>query len=144
MCQAWKWFIILFETALMLEVIITGFFWLMLWPILKNKPLVKNATPLLYFEIVITHILPFAALLIDFLLHTTPIPMRHLVLAISTGVVYVMVNMIIVLSTGNLIYPMFTWTDTKSYTLLVILIAIAVMVYSLMSWVSMARLARGS
>lgn len=128
----------------MLEVIITGFFWIMLWPILKNKPLVKNATPLLYFEICITHILPLVALVIDFILHTTPIPMRHLSIAMGIAIMYALVNMAIVFSTGHLIYPMFTWTDAKSYILLVILTVAAILIYSIMSWISMRRLRKGS
>ena len=78
------------------------------------------------------HALPLICYIIDFMLNRLPIVMRHILIGIIVNVVYSLINMIITLSTGMLVYPIFTWTDGLTYLYLFLSFLILVFSYTMM------------
>ena len=116
----WKLAVFLFETSLTFEVIITIFFWAVLFP--------DQDTAFDPFDF-IDHIAPFLILVIEYSMNRIPFSMRHMPLSLALLLVYGIVNMCYSLVTGDPVYPVLTWLDVESYVIAVILLAFEAFLY---------------
>ena len=102
---AWKIHIILFELALVMELVITPFFWLFLWPGIKSTQLEGWHFP----NIVCPHFVPLFFLLIDYSYNQIPFIKRHLFIMLFVTVSYLIVNLVCTKVSGIPVYPIMTW-----------------------------------
>ena len=91
----WKWGIFFYEASFTFEIIITLFFWAVLFP---ND---KHRNPFTYID----HILPIAILLVDYSMNRIPFSIRHLPLGMFLLFIYGLINMTWTLVTGKPVYP---------------------------------------
>lgn len=71
--RAWKWYIFLFETSLIFELIISIFFWIALYPGEKEKWSKDATTDLSKLSTVLDHSIPLGILLLELTFNATPI-----------------------------------------------------------------------
>ena len=106
----WKWAVFLYETSLSFEVIITLFFWGVLFDPDDND----------VWDYV-DHILPIAILVLDYAMNRVPFIFRHLAVSINIMFIYGLVNLLYTLSTGTPVYPPLNFKDALSYVWLLVL-----------------------
>ena len=87
--HAWKWFIFVYELSLVMETLVTLFFWLLLYKDMVKNP--RYEDPVKYVELILDHVL-LVFLLLDSFFNTVPILRRHLKPMIPIGVVYLTLN----------------------------------------------------
>jgi hypothetical protein len=107
----WKWSIFFFETSLTFEIIITLFFWGVLFPGLDSHSL----------STYIDHIAPIVILTIDYCLNRIPFNLRHLPLSMGLMFIYGIVNMTYTLLSGDPIYKPLTFKNVMSYVWVIVL-----------------------
>jgi hypothetical protein len=91
----WKWGIFFYEMTFTFEIIITLFFWAVLFP------LMKDSHPFDFID----HITPIVILLVDYSMSRIPFSNRHLPLSIIILLIYGLINMTWTLVTGHPVYP---------------------------------------
>ena len=91
----WKWGIFFYEASFTFEIIITLFFWAVLFP---ND---KHVNPFTFID----HISPIVILLVDYSMSRIPFSIRHMPLAVIILLIYGLINMTWTLVTGNPVYP---------------------------------------
>jgi hypothetical protein len=97
--------------SLSFEILITLFFWSVLFPLMKKSSL----------YVYLDHIAPFALLSIDYTMNRMPVNLHHIGPTFVILVMYGFVNMIYTLTTGHPVYPVMTFKDF--WTLLFLFIA---------------------
>jgi hypothetical protein len=109
----WKWGIFFYVTSFTFEIIITIFFWAILFPLMKKADVFTF----------IDHIAPIVILLIDYTMSRIPFTIRHLPLAMIILLIYGTINMTWTLVTGHPVYPPldFKGPMTAVYSLLLAL-----------------------
>ena len=112
--RLWKWCIFFYETSLTFEIIITLFFWSVLFPLIK----IQNIP--LYLD----HITPIVMLGIDYCMNRIPFNLRHLPISMGIMLIYGVVNMTYVLTTGKPIYPPLNYKDVMSFVYMILLAAL--------------------
>ena len=130
----WKWAIIFYETAFTFEVVITLFFWLVLYPATDHSDPVDLRNNLLI------HASPMAILLADFIINRIPFSFKHLPLSIFVMLMYGIVNISYTLSTGTPVYPPLNFKDVMSYVWIIVLACILTSTYALMFFISRFKL----
>jgi hypothetical protein len=95
---------VLFEIALLMELIVAPYFWILLWPALHTQPnFTENKSHML--GLVLDHSVPVSLLLIDFIFfNANPIVMRHLGIVGVVAISYLVTNMTFALTSGP-VYP---------------------------------------
>lgn len=137
--KAWKWFTFLFQLCFIMELIITPFFWLMLWGV-EYKKREGQALPIL--GLVLDHALPMVCLLIEyFLCSAIPFTKRHFIGIVIICGSYLTMNLIITLTTGKPIYGPMTWTDPMGIIVPLCVIVVAIGLLYLMEWCTRKKLA---
>ena len=101
--RAWKWYIFLYETALVYELIIAPFFWFVLYP---GLPDVEG---ILFLSLVCDHSVPLAVLLVDYMFNQVPFAQRHLIPMLIMAAVYLVINYLCTKSSGVPVYPPMDW-----------------------------------
>jgi len=112
--MVWKWGIFFYEISLTFEIIITLFFWAVLFPLMKSK----SAWTF------IDHISPILILTIDYCLNRIPFSLRHLPLSMGILLIYGIVNMTYTLVTHKPIYPPLNFHDFMSFVWAVVLVGL--------------------
>lgn len=138
-CKLWKVWLLLFEGSLIFEIIITAFFWLILWPILKKTEYVQQLSPLRYAEVYAVHILPLFFLVVDWLLHAVPIAMRHISVMLVVGALYIVLNITVAIAFKP-IYPVLTWDNEESYLLVMSVATFQIILYLVLCWINNCKL----
>ena len=115
--RAWKWYIFLFETSLIYEIIITIIFWSLLFPAKLDEwnglvPDKKIPSDLSKLSTVLDHSAPLGLLLFDFMYNAVPIAKRHFVFIFLISICYLIVNFAVTKITGDAPYGKFlNWSD---------------------------------
>ena len=137
--KAWKWFTFLFQLSFIMELIITPFFWIMLWDA-EVKKREGKALPIL--GLVLDHALPMVCLLIEyFLCSAMPFTKRHFIGIVIICGTYLIMNLSITLITGKPIYAPMTWTDPMGIIVPMCVIVLAIGLLFLMECVTRKKLA---
>ena len=110
--MAWKWFIVLGELALLMELMIVPYFWTSLWPIIQEfDDSIKN-NEIKRLGMILDHSVPLTLIAIDFLFfNANPIVLRHNWIIVSVSIVYLLMNMTVTLLYKP-VYPTMTWHGT--------------------------------
>lgn len=85
----WKWYIFIFELSLTLEIFITLFYWLVLYPSAPPKK-----TWLKAFGESINHALPFFCLMVEWAMNVIPFVKRHCSLLMVVCICYMVTNLV--------------------------------------------------
>ena len=107
--KSWKWFTFLFQLCFIMELIITPFFWLLLWGDMSAS---KKGQPVQLLGLVLDHALPMVCLLVEYVfLSAIPFSKRHFIGIVTICSIYLTMNLSITLISGKPIYGPMTWTD---------------------------------
>ena len=117
--KTWKWGVFCFETSLTFELIITVFFWAVLFPLMKGRD------PLMFID----HITPVVCLLIEYSMNRMPFTMKHAKVSVGILLIYGVVNIAKTVATGEPVYPPLNFKDVMSYVYSVLLIGFEVLNY---------------
>ena len=113
---AWKWFTILFQFSLIMEIIITPVFWILLWGYVKDEP--KFEPFWKKTALILDHCMPLIILLFEFVfVNAIAFSRRHLLLLILLSFIYLLVNMSVTLNTGRPPYPFMNWKGFYGFVL---------------------------
>ena len=105
-CKAFKCYVILWYTAITLELIVTAFYWIIIW----KKEYIREGDYLNLSGKIIDHTLPIFVLLIDYVfLSAIPISKRHIWVVMTISVVYLGMNCIYSLSIEPVYGPPLDW-----------------------------------
>ena len=106
--QLWKWYILIYEIALLCELIVAPYFWALLWQDLIKQDIMKQ--PLFKATQICVHSIPFSILVLEFIfINWVPVTMRHYSVAFLVTVSYMLTNMITCFVQGSPVYPGMTW-----------------------------------
>jgi hypothetical protein len=122
----WKWCIFFYETSLTFEILITIFFWSVLFPIM-----IKTGKHPGIFTF-IDHIAPVVVLTIDYTMNRIPFTLKHLPLTLIILVSYGVVNMVKTLVTGIPVYPPLNYHDFMTFVWMAVLLLLEVLAYMAM------------
>lgn len=103
--RAWKWYIFFYELAFTFEAIIVPIFWILLIGPTLDANLGKDHL----LSICMNHSVPFLVLLMDFFINAVPFTGRHFFFILPIGLSYLVVNYLVVKSTGEPVYPFLDW-----------------------------------
>jgi hypothetical protein len=110
----WKWHIVIFEIALVCELIISPYFWLLLWPSVYNS----GRSTLFIWTQSLVHSVPLIILLTDFIiLNWVPILLRHYCAVFFVTISYMIVNVTVTKVQGHAVYPGMTWDSLAGFVL---------------------------
>lgn len=105
------------------EGLIVPFFWIVLFPIMKNPKIFLNLQ---------LHLAIYVALLIDNWFNLVYYRMKDIFLISGFGVIYIIVNGSVTAYTGIPVYPVLTFTDWMTLGYICVCIVIMVLHHSLM------------
>lgn len=119
----WKWCVFFYETSLTFEILITMFFWSVLFPIIVKS----GKTPGIFTYI--DHIAPLVILTLDYAMNRIPFNMRHLPLSVFILFTYGIVNLTKTLVTGKPVYPPLNFKDFMSIVWSTVLLMLEILAY---------------
>jgi len=122
----WKWSIFFYCASFTYEIIITLFFWSVLFPGIKHPDAFTF----------IDHISPIVILLVDYSMNRIPFSIRLLPLSMILLLVYGIVNMAWTLSTGNPVYPPINFKSGMTAVWILLLALLEVGGFYLMKFVT--------
>jgi hypothetical protein len=132
----WKATLILFETAIISEIIVSIIFWGFLYKDEVSNPF-KNIDK---FNLHSFHTLPIISLSIDYFTNYWIFKYSHVVITTTYILIYGIFNCIYVLVSGNTIYPILTWKDVMTFVYIFMITLIIVGFHFLFTWLSMKKL----
>ena len=135
---AWKLWIYFFQQSLIFEILITTFFWGMLYRDFKKMSFYQS--PIRQLSLVLDHLLPLFCLILDYSVNSMPFIKRHLWPIIFTVTVYICVDFAFVKLTGKIIYKILNWNDIFSFVLSIIAIIFLVIVFNVVYWINNKKL----
>lgn len=135
---SWKWFIFFYEVALVVETLVSLFFWLLLYKDMMKNP--RYQIPIKYFEMVLDHIL-IVFLLLDYFFNTVPFLRRHLKLMIPIGVSYLLLNFSVTKFQGRPIYGVMSWDSWVSVVVVIVTIFVSFLIFFFFEWATTKKLA---
>jgi len=131
--RAWKWYIYFNEVALVVETLVSLFFWLLLYKDMVKNP--RYEDPVKYLELIIDHIL-IIFLLLDFMVSTVPFVRRHIKAMVPIGVSYLTLNFIVTKYQGRPIYNVISWDSWLSMLILAITLLVSVFIFLFYEFIS--------
>jgi hypothetical protein len=126
----WKWGVFLYVASFTFEIIITLFFWTVLFWEFKKKNI----------WLFVDHIAPIVVLLIDYFMNRIPFSFRLLPLATIVLFVYGIVNMTWTLVKHHPVYPPLNFKDWMTAVWVVVLALIQVGGFSLLWFITKFKL----
>ena len=121
----WKWCSCMSFLNLLISLIVTTFYWLLLYPKLHGNQ--KEAT----FKEKTTHSWPLIMISIDWLLNRIGCEFHQIVVMLVFIFIYGVVNFSYTKITGEKVYPGFTWNSRKSWAIGLSLLPITAIFYTL-------------
>lgn len=106
----WRTALLLFETAIVWEIVITIVFWSILYKDVKSFIFGGIDDFNMHFD----HIFPVVFLLIEFSTNKYLFRLQHWIIVVFLGSIYAAFNWVYVLTTGKRIYPILTWKDAMT------------------------------
>ncbi|CAI2379615.1 unnamed protein product [Moneuplotes crassus] len=129
----WRMAVIVFQITLVTEIIVTLFFFGLLW----ETP--EEMTTIHLFAISI-HVTPLVFLLFDFFVQKWVFRPSHIWFTVATVAIYLVLNFIFVMATGLLIYPVLKWNDLVSVVIVVYSFLIPAVIHELLMMISKINL----
>ena len=124
--RLYKWTIIIFNIALLYEMVIVIGFWLIILPGIMMAPADSSHSADDYSEAFLIvaggldHSVPMVVLVIEFCINCIPITWRHFIITFIIGLIYLMMNMVYSLDVAE-VYPVLDWKSTLGITLPILL-----------------------
>lgn len=112
---AWKWYILTYEIAFIIEIIITLFYWLILHSEMSQRP-PYSTVPIQMVGLIVHHSLPLIMLSTDYLINAIPIVRRHIYLIVPMCSIYLFANFYVTMARGIPIYGIMDWKSVRGYT----------------------------
>ncbi|CAI2380196.1 unnamed protein product [Moneuplotes crassus] len=118
----WRFALVLFEIALSIEIILCILFWSFLW---------EGPDEYHFHQVfdILAHSAPAVFLVADFFLQKWLFRFQHIIFIIIVALVYLLINLIYVKSTGFHIYPILKWNDYFSYLIILISFVMALIIH---------------
>jgi len=113
----WRIVHLIYEIALICEMIVTFIFWTMLFPIMIIH--IDETTTIFVVVMCQIHFFPFVLLLTDFVLVRMHFIPRHAWIILGVLLAYTVVNVAVTLAVSP-VYPILTWTNWKSIIFVVV------------------------
>ena len=111
---AWKWFAVITQILLIIELIVTAYFWAVLYPFSAFK---------VDFRATIDHSVPIALLFIDFVLfQAQPMFFKWIYASLLWGILYLCINASVRFRFDKPIYPGMTFDSVAGFTLPIIVL----------------------
>ncbi len=126
----WKWSIFFYCASFTYEIIITLFFWSVLFPEIAHPDVFTF----------MDHIAPIVILLIDYSMNRIPFSVRHLPVAMGLLLIYGLVNMTWTLETGHPVYPPINFKSAMTAVWVILLALLEIGGFFLMSWLTKLKL----
>ena len=139
---AWKWNNFFFQQALIMEIFLVPYFWILLWPGLKRASWFKSQTDAEILGLCLDHTLPFCVLLIEYVFVSgTPLQIRHFLMNLTLSLLYMLFNIIYVKVTGHAIYATLKWNHWYLYIVIPIVLGLAMTImFFLLYYLTLAKL----
>ena len=123
-----------------MELIITPFFWLLLWDAEKKK---RNDDIIGLLGLCLDHALPMVILLVEYVfLSAIPFSKRHFIGIVLICMIYLSINLTITLVSGRPVYDPMSWTDPMGIIIPIAVIFVALGLGFLMECGTRKKLAR--
>lgn len=132
--RAWKWFIFLYQLAFVYEIVITAFFWCVLFKGGERRNLVHFITA------IGAHSVPLAVLLLEYSYNTVPFCPRHAIFIFGIAVVYLGINYLVTVKTGTPVYPPMDWKSTMGIICPIGLLVGAILIFLMLYFVTKKKL----
>jgi len=120
---------ILFQLALVFQIVVVLLYWTLLFPSAKHQSLQHFLFAFTF------HSFGAFVMLIEFIFTTVPVSKRHTFVTAMITLSYAPWNFIVGEYTGRLVYHIFTWKDLKSVFLILLVIVCMIGLHSLLAWV---------
>ena len=121
-----------------MELIITPFFWLLLWSAEYEK---REGDTSAVLGLILDHALPMFCLLVEyFFCSATPFSKRHFIGIATICAVYLTINLTITLARGYPVYAPMSWTDPLGVILPLCVIVVALGLGFLMEYCTRKKL----
>lgn len=125
---AWKWLIHLFQQSLVMEIIVTSYFWAVLW---REESGAKKFQehPAMKAGLAMDHSVPMFLLAFEFIfVSAAPITLHHFSMIGSLCIFYLLVNCIVTKTVAP-VYPDMTWDGFKGLLLPGLLFVAGALIY---------------
>ena len=122
----WKYWIVLYQLSLTMELLICPFFWIFLFKIADAQPRFQHG--LLWLGLRVDHSFPLICLLIDYCHNQIPFILRHISILCAVLLLYGALN-IIITKTVEPIYPPLSWDSVGSVMMGIVAFAAEVLIF---------------
>ena len=130
---------VLLELALAMELIVTSYFWAVLWHEVSGAAKFQH-NPLRKAGLAMDHSVPIFLLLIEYIfMDAAPVTLRHLWVFMLVSLAYLITNLTVTL-TSQPVYPDVTWKGAKGIGLPLGILVAAVLAYLFLYQVTKAKL----
>ena len=136
---AWKWYIFTFELAFSMEVIITCFFWFILYDEMSKRPPYSDSAMQMV-GLVAHHSLPLIMLSVDFMINAMPVVQRHINMIVPMCSAYLFLNYYVTVSRGKPVYGIMNWKWPVGFVIPFGLLAIGCLIFTLFAAVTQKKL----
>jgi hypothetical protein len=131
--RAWKWHIYFYEVSLVVETLVSLFFWLLLYKDMVKNP--RYEDPVKFLELIIDHIL-IIFLLLDCLVNSVPFVRRHMKAMVPIGVSYLTLNFAVTKYSGRPIYHVISWDSWATMIVVVGCLIVSVLLFLFFEFIS--------
>lgn len=133
--RAWKWFTFLFQMVLVMELVVTIFYWTFLYDPDEYKGKMVSRLALGG-----DHTIPLACMLMEFALNSIPFCPRHLYPMLVVNALYLLINLAVTKIQGYPVYDVVDWKSVKGILLPLATLVIASIMFLFLTWVSKHKL----
>ena len=137
---AWKWYIVVFELTMCMNIVITIVFWAV---IAASKDVFSRTGFFLAYTTYI-HSVPLITFIIEHCIHPIPVIKRHIVIVLPIGIFYTIMNLTHAKITGKPIYPPMSWDSVASVSFGLGVVVFAVASYFFVYWINQKKLKRSA
>jgi hypothetical protein len=136
---AWKWYIFTFELAISMEVIITCFFWFILYDEMSSRPPYSTSN-IQMLGLVAHHSLPLIMLLVDSMINALPFVQRHINMIVPMCLAYLLFNYYVTVTRGKPVYGIMNWKWPVGFVIPAALLGIGIGIFTLFAALSRMKL----
>ena len=141
MFRAWKFYALLFEIAMCYEILISIFFWTMLYPgLIKDNAF--SDSPWHFRQVCSDHCIPLILLTIDYMFNLVPFCYRHCSVGATIAMGYLVFNLVYTKVTGEPIYPPLGWKSVMDWLMPVFLFIGMVVIFLILKFLTDLKMHR--
>ena len=139
--KAWKFYTVLFQFALLLEMVIVPYFWSSLYVgcVVDGEQWDGPWPPKCYAN-VFDHSIPLICLAIDFVINVQPYIRRHMLLTTIFGCCYVFTNFLYTKISGTPVYPTMDWSSAAGIITPLMLLVAGPIIFLILEFVNSLKL----